>query len=246
MKILLTGHKGYIGSHLMQDIDAEGCDIKDGHDFGDIRGHEYDAVIHLAALASVTASMKDPDGCLDNNAFKLIPFLRENKIGKLVFASTGGAIYGNRHYAKEEEASWDGCISPYGQSKYLAEKIIRPLCPNHAILRFGNVYGGNDRDRQEAAAHAHFREDDPIVVYGGTQTRDFVHVSIICRALIKAATSDIIGTFNLGSGVETSVATIAEEFSLKRNVPIRYAQARVGEIDFVSLNITRAREAGLV
>jgi UDP-glucose 4-epimerase len=245
-ELLITGDKGYIGSHLVQLMSGESCDMKDGQDFGNIRGRMFDTVIHLAAHASVTQSLEDPDECLDNNAFKLIPFLTCNRIGRLVFSSTGGAIYGNRHFAKEEEASWNGCVSPYGQSKYLAEQIIRRLHPNHVILRFGNVFGGNDRDRKEAAAHAHFRMDNPIVVYGGTQTRDFVHIDVICKALIKATVLDMAGTFNIGSGVETSVASIAEEFSATRNVPIVYEPARLGEIENVSLDITRARDAGLV
>ena len=178
--IFITGASGYIGSHLIPALlkrikSNEGfmqCDLVDGQDFVKLRGAKFDTVIHLAAHSSVTQSLRDPDECLDNNAFKLIPFLMNNKIGKLVFTSTGGAIYGNTHFAKEEEASWNGCISPYGQSKYLAEQIIRRLHPNHTILRLGNVYGGDDSNRLELAAHARFKKDDPIIVYGGEQTRE--------------------------------------------------------------------------
>ncbi len=244
---LVTGSAGYIGKHLLQlTPGVRTCDLKDGQDFVDIKGEEFDTVIHLAAHASVTQSLKDPDACLDNNAFKLIPFLRNNKIGKLIFASTGGAIYGNRHFAMETDASWEGCISPYGQSKYLAEKIIQDTHPNYTILRFGNVYGGWDADRLEAACHRHFMVDNPIVVYGGDQIRDFVHVSVIRRALITAACSNITGTFNIGSGKETKVMDLAKEFSLSRDVPIVCEPSRPGEIDYISLDIWKARHCGLI
>jgi len=249
--ILLTGDAGYIGSHLTpllleRESIFRNADIARGDDFGDIRGESFDVVIHLAAHSSVTKSLANPDECLDNNAFKLIPFLRNNDIGKLVFTSTGGAIYGEKHFAKEEDASWSGCISPYGQSKYLAEQIIRRLHPNHTILRLGNVYGGDDEGRLELAAHARFRKDNPIVVYGGEQTRDFIHVDVVCEAILAAVYSDVVGTFNIGSGFETRVTDLAETEGRVRCVPVRYAKARPGEIVNVSLDITKAQKAGLL
>jgi UDP-glucose 4-epimerase len=251
--ILVTGSAGYIGSNLTPKLFEYGfggfaaADLKYGQDFAQLQDHQFDVVIHLAAHSSVTQSLRDPDECLNNNAFKLIPFLQNNKVGKLVFTSTGGAIYGENGYAREEEASWSGCISPYGQSKYLAEQIIRRLHPNHTILRLGNVIGGgNVLQRLELAAHARFETDDPIVVYGGDQTRDFVHVDDVCGAIIRAAFGDVIGTFNIGSGKATRVAAVAENYAADRNVKIRYAKARPGEIVNVSLDITKAQKAGLL
>lgn len=251
-RVLLTGYAGYIGSNLIPKLLEEvegfrGCDLSNGYDFADVYGESFDTVIHLAAHSSVTKSLADPDECLDNNAFKLIPFLRQNDIGKLIFTSTGGAIYGEKHFAKEEDASWNGCISPYGQSKYLAEKIIRQLHPNHVILRLGNVIGGgNEMQRLELAAHARFQTDNPIVVYGGEQTRDFVHVDDVCGAIITAMYSPVIGTFNIGSGKETKVSQVAENYAKERGVEIRYAMARPGEITNVSLNIDKAIREGLL
>src|SRR5487761_677187 len=119
MKILITGHQGYIGSHLTDTISGGrssfiGCDLKSGYDFVDISGQIFDVVIHLAAHASVTESLKNPDECLDNNAFKICTFLKNNKVGKFVFASTGGAMYGNRLQAKETDAIYSSELSPYG------------------------------------------------------------------------------------------------------------------------------------
>ena len=248
--ILVTGDRGYVGSHLkwhLKHVSANLilCDFSEGQDFSFIRGNTFDTVIHLAAHASVTQSLLDPDECFENNAFRLIPFLKNNKIGKLIFTSTGGAIYGDKLNAKEEDASWAGCISPYGQSKYLAEKIIRRMHPNHCILRLGNVWGGQDSNRLELAMHAHFKKDDPIVVYGGTQIRDFVHVETVCKAIMKVIELDVTGTFNIGGG-QRRIDDIAREYAVGRNVAIEYRPARQGEIDQVSLDITKAQKAGLL
>ena len=222
------------------------CDIKGGQDFALIQGAKFDTVVHFAAHSSVTQSLLDPEECLDNNALKLIPFLLNNKIGKFIFTSTGGAIYGNKLDAKEGDASWNGCISPYGQSKLLAEKIIRQLQPNYTILRLGNVYGGNDSDRLELAMHARFKKDDPVVVYDGGQIRDFVHVDVVCEAIFRAIHNDTRGTYNIGSGQKMKIIDIARSIAMTRNVPIRIEPARPGEIDCVSLNICKAQKAGLL
>ena len=248
--ILVTGDKGYVGSHLIRHLSAwKGmltfCDLKEGEDFLHLERNTWDIVIHLAAHASVTQSLLDPDECFENNAFKLISFLNNNTIGKLIFTSTGGAIYGDKLNAKEEDATWAGCISPYGQSKYLAEKIIRRMHPNHCILRLGNVWGGQDSNRLELAMHAHFKKDDPIVVYGGTQIRDFVHVETVCKAIMNAIELDVTGTFNIGGG-QRRIDDIAREYAVGRNVAIEYRPARPGEIDQVSLDITKAQKAGLL
>ncbi len=252
--IFVTGASGYIGQHFVKylldrstsDLRFLQCDIKGGQDFALVSGAKFGTVVHFAAHSSVIQSLLDPDECLDNNALKLIPFLTNNKIGKFIFMSTGGAIYGNRLNAKEGNASWKGCISPYGQSKLLAERIIRRLHPNHVILRLGNVYGGNDSDRLELAMHARFKKDDPIVVYGGDQIRDFVHVDVVCEAIFRAIHGDTEGTYNIGSGKGTRIMDIAKTISKKRGVPMGIHPARTGEIDYVSLNIGRAQREGLL
>jgi UDP-glucose 4-epimerase len=250
-RILITGSKGYIGTHLLGHFydpnSVIECDVQDGMDFASLSGCEFDAVVHLAAWASIIRSLDDPDGCLDNNGFKLIPFLTNNKVGKLIFTSTGGAIYGERKVpAKEEEASWNGCVSPYAQSKYIGEQIIRRMCPNHVILRLGNVFGGNDSVRAEASALTCFHKDNPIIVYGGKQTRDFVSVDVVCKAIIHAIHSDITGTFNIGTGEAKTIGDIAEDYGKQRGVPVEYRPVRPGEITDVALDTSKAKAAGII
>lgn len=248
MNIFLTGHKGYVGSHLLNMMDDKSVvcsDLKDGRDFVNITGRIFDVVIHLAAHASVTESLKDPDECLDNNAFKIAAFLKNNKVGKFIFASTGGAMYGDKLQAKESDARYSNELSPYGLSKFLAEGIIRRMQLNHIILRLGNVYGGNDEDRQEAAVHRHFKIDNPIVVYG-EPIRDFIAVEDVCQAFIRAIDLDVTGTFNISSGKETNVLILAKTYSSCRYVPVLQKPWRDGEVHYVSLNVTEARIAGLL
>lgn len=247
--LFITGHLGYIGTHLARtpNFYFHGCDLREGQDYRDKHHGLHNTVIHLAASVSVTDSFDYPDEYFYNNAIGLIPFLTHNKVNRFIFISTGGAMYGNARLAKEDEARWSLCKSPYAQSKYLAEQIVRQLCPNHVILRLGNVYGGNTSVRGEASVHAHFAQDNPIVMYGGNQTRDFVHIDVVCDAIRKAVSDPTIeGTFNIGSGVETRVSDIAEQFSAQRGVPIVRRPARPGEVDYISLDITRAKQAGLL
>jgi nucleoside-diphosphate-sugar epimerase len=253
MNILLTGSAGYIGTRLGEHLRDEynghnifRIDRKNGHDYAEFRHAYLDVVFHLGAISTIIHSFDRADEIMAVNALNLIPFLESNRIGKFIFASSA-SIYGEMTKPmSEDEARWTDCLTPYAQSKYLAEGIIRRMCPNHAIFRFGNVFGGNYSPRKEWLAPTHFANDNPIVVYGGTQIRDFIHIDLISKALIKAAKEPITGTFNLASGVPVYLVDIAKQFSMKRGVPIVYEPQRKGESMFVVLDVTKAREAGLL
>jgi UDP-glucose 4-epimerase len=242
LRLLITGNRGYIGSHL--GLEGEGCDWKDRQDYRQITG-EWDVVIHLAASVSVIESFKAPIEYFNNNAFGIANFLDRNKIGRFVFVSTGGAMYGDKILAREDDACVELCRSPYARSKFVAESYVRQH-PDYCILRLANVYGGDSSVRGEAAVHARFAEDDPIVVYGGKQTRDFVDIDVVTEAIRRAAFGEMIGTFNVGSGQETSISEVAEACAKRRGVGIYYDIARPGEVEYISLDCSAARNAGLI
>lgn len=254
MNILVTGSSGYIGTRLTTMVCEVFpaafvfmCDIKRGEDYARLSGDVYDIVFHLGAISTIMDSFARADEMMATNALNLIPFFQNNKVGKFVFSSTG-AVYGNMtHPMKEDEAKWMDCLCPYAQTKYVAEGIIRHMCPNHMIARFGNVFGGDYGPREEWLAPTHFMKDNPIILYGGTQIRDFVHVDIICKALIEAAKRpEIVGTYNLANGEGVRLEDVAEMFSKKRGVPIVYEKQRHGEAQYVVLDVTKAREARLI
>ena len=254
MNILITGSHGYIGTRLTTLVKeafpgalVDLCDIKQGYDYAAFRGWRWDVVFHLGAISTIMDSFTRADEMMDVNALNLIPFFQHNQIGKFVFSSTG-AIYGDmKHPMKEDEAKWMDCLCPYAQTKYVAEGIIRRMQPNHFIARFGNVFGGDYGPREEWLAPTHFMKDDPIVLYGGEQIRDFVHVDVICKALINAANRpEVIGTYNLANGEGVRLEDIARAFSVQRGVRLVYEPHRVGDAKYVVLNVDKARAAGLI
>jgi UDP-glucose 4-epimerase len=253
MNILITGSHGYIGTRLSTRVAEafpeaviERCDVKVGPSYETLEGNYWDVVFHLGAISTIMDSFARADEMMDVNALNLIPFFQHNQIGKFIFSSTG-AIYGEmKRPMKEDEAKWMDCLCPYAQTKYVAEGIIRRMQPNHFIARFGNVFGGDYGPREEWLAPTHFMKDDPIVLYGGEQIRDFVHVDIICEALIKSAKYGIRGTYNLANGEGVRLEDIARAFSVQRGVKLVYEPHRVGVAKYVVLNVDKARAAWLI
>lgn len=216
---------------------------------GDIRndaGALFDAVrpelcLHLAAQADVNTSVRRPDYDAEVNVLGTVRVLEAARAHgtQLVFSSTGGAIYGECAGPAGEDAPRRP-LSPYGIAKLAAEEYLagwnRLHGTRHVALRFANVYGPRQAASLEGGVVAIFLErmaaGEPTAIFGdGNQTRDFVYVGDVVRALLAAAGRPG-GVFNVGTGVETSVNALhaaCRRASGSTREPA-YAPAREGDV----------------
>lgn len=175
------------------------------------------AVFHLAAQASVTASVADPGrDCAVNVQGTLNVVDAATKLGAPVsFTSTGGALYGDDAPLPTSEQRIPAPLAPYGASKWAAEAYVNTWSLSsgvpHAVCRLGNVYGPRQSPHGEAGVVAIFSDHlhtgkAPKMFGHGKPTRDYVYVSDVVSALIAA--NGTRGTFNIATGVETDVATL--------------------------------------
>jgi UDP-glucose 4-epimerase len=175
------------------------------------------AVFHLAAQASVMASVADPGrDCAVNVLGTLNVAEAARRHGApLVFTSTGGALYGDDAPIPTAEDQLPLPLSPYGASKLAAEAYVRSWSAAHgvpnAVMRLGNIYGPRQTPHGEAGVVAIFSyrlwAGQPCTLYGhGSPTRDYVHVLDVVSAL--RAASGRAGIYNVGTGIETDVATL--------------------------------------
>jgi len=209
MKIVVTGHLGFIGSYLMPHLpDAVGLDIKAGKDILDCALPEADVVIHLAAQPGVISSVEDPYSNAKANILGTIRLLQHYKDAKFIFASSGGTIQ-------------ETIESPYGLSKFCCEEYIKLLHDNYVILRFPNVYGNGSRSVVDK-----WLGEEQLTVYGDGDTyRIYAHVSDVIKAVLKSLGWPK-GTYKLGTDQRYSVLEIA----MAMNKPRHHEGARKGEI----------------
>jgi UDP-glucose 4-epimerase len=218
--ILVTGYKGFIGSHLCRVLGgAVGLDLKDGlkGDVFNTRIANVDVVYHLAAQSSVMDSITDPELDAKTNILMALKVIQDYPNARIIYTGSGGA-------------SQEHIASPYGLSKRVAGEYLRLLHWDCVILNLPNVYGDGGSGVIER-----FAQDDPITIYGdGQQTRDFVHVQDIVDALIKAQDWPT-GEYWCGAGESRRVIDIAERF----NKRIEFRPDRSGELKHSEvLNIT--------
>ena len=243
--VVITGGAGFIGSHVVDLALAEGArvvvidDLSSGSpdnvpqdvrldvlDITDrpaldaaIDGARPEVVYHLAAQASVTRSVADPVRDLEVNVLGTLNVLRaaERHRAPVVFASTGGAIYGDGASLPTNETSPPAPISPYGASKWAAEAYVNTWREAsgipHAVCRLANVYGPRQRAHGEAGvvaifSHLLWQSQAPTLYGFGRATRDYIHVADVARALRAAVGHG--GTFNIATGAETDVLTLFE------------------------------------
>jgi len=199
--------------------------------------------VHLAAQMDVRRSVADPSYDAQVNIIgflNLIESARQHGLRRVIFSSTGGAIYGEQESFPAPEAHPLHPVSPYGITKLATESYLFFYKVQYGIdytaLRYGNVYGPRQDPHGEAGVVAIFcgrmLEGKPCTIFGdGKQTRDYVFVGDVVRANIAAASSSVSGAINIGTGIETSVNDLYHTLGTVADVTRapEYAAARPGE-----------------
>ena len=242
MKILVTGGAGFIGSHVCDRYLGAGHEVfaLDNLSSGkkenlapsvrllelDIRSPEAarwieqntpDVLCHLAAQMDVRRSVEDPRFDAESNILGMLNLLeaaRKAKVRKVIFSSTGGAIYGEQDVFPATEAHATRPVSPYGVSKASGELYLGYYRAQYGLasvaLRYSNVYGPRQNPHGEAGVVAIFAErlvtQKPCTIFGeGKQSRDFVFGKDVARANLLAFEHDYVGAVNIGTGIETDI-----------------------------------------
>ena len=213
MKVLVTGHRGFIGRYVFADwrkelgYEVHGIDRPD--DVVNFKGGDYGLVIHLAAYADLRESVEQPEKYYENNVVKAKPLFdwcRETNT-RLLYASTGAA---NENY-------WD---NPYAMSKWINEQMAPP---NSAGMRFTTVYGPDVRPNM---MYGLLR--DKKATYVTNHKRDWIHVHDVCSAIRYLAPSTITGPVQIGYGESVPVRKLAEKFG-QGYLPVK--EYTPGEVD---------------
>ena len=225
MKILVTGHKGYIGSKLFNKLDdginiIHGIDLKDGRDvLHHLSNTSYDYVFHLAAFPSVQQSVEEPSGTFRNNAYAtsvLLEWAKNHNVKRVIFSSSAAAA---------------SVTSPYGLHKRISEQECRLYSQLYGLdtvcLRYYNVYSedqiyGGSYSTAISAWMQMIREGRELRIDGdGEQTRDFVHVYDVVSANIFCMNQDkpFAGAIHdVASGVSFSLNSVREIINRNHDV----------------------------
>lgn len=242
MKVLVTGGAGFIGSHLVDRLVQEGheviivdnlvtgkrrninraarfykLDIQSWRLERVFRNERPNVVMHLAAQMDVRKSVEDPMFDAQVNILGTLNVLQQavkNGVRKVVFSSSGGAIYGEQEIYPAPESHVTRPLSPYGLSKLCGEQYLSYYQRSSGLqvvsLRYANVYGPRQDPEGEAGVVAIFiqkmlNNEQAVINGNGRQTRDFVFVEDVVEANLAVMGQETQGTYNVGTGVETSV-----------------------------------------
>lgn len=245
MKILITGGAGFIASNITDALIDQGhlvfvldnlssgfekninpkaifikADIRDKNLSQLFEKEKFDIVNHHAAQMDVRRSVADPSFDADVNIIGTINLLQnsiKHGIKKFLFASTGGAIYGEQEYYPADEKHPTNPLSPYGISKLSVEKYLyfykSQYGLKYTILRYANIYGPRQNPHGEAGAVAIFSKkllngEQPIINGDGKQTRDYTFVKDVVKANLLTLDDDCSSIYNVGTGKETDVNTL--------------------------------------
>jgi UDP-glucose 4-epimerase len=282
MRILVTGGAGFIGSHIVDAYVEAGHSVFVVDDLSTGRREQVnsradfhlldildpklpklvaelapDVVCHHAAQMDLRRSVDDPLFDARVNILGLLHLLeacKNSNLQKLIYASSGGAVYGEQETFPTPEDHPTRPVSPYGVSKLSGEHYLayyyKVFGISYIALRYSNVYGPRQNARGEAGVVAiftdHLLKGEPPTINGdGTQTRDYVYVGDVVDANLRALKSPYSGVLNIGTGQETDVLTLYGLLGNKiaSNVKsARHGPAKLGEQKRSSLDIQRARE----
>jgi UDP-glucose 4-epimerase len=266
--VCITGGAGFIGSHLADAFLSRGDrvlildDLSGGkrenvpagaelhvHDIRSpeaaalVRESGIDLLVHHAAQMDVRRSVENPAFDADVNilgSLNLVEAARRGGVRQILFASTGGAIYGEQDYFPADEQHPARPVSPYGVSKLSFERYLFYFHVAYGLdatcLRYANVYGERQNPHGEAGVVAIFLSrllagQAPTINGEGLQTRDYVHVSDVVKANLLAAGRPGFHIYNVGTGVETSVVTLYRELAraVGSNLEAKHGPAKPGE-----------------
>jgi UDP-glucose 4-epimerase len=266
--VCVTGGAGFIGSHVAEAFLAQGrrvliidnlsggrqenvpagaelhvLDIRSKEAADLVRESGIEILVHHAAQMDVRRSVEDPLFDADVNilgSLSLAEAARRGGVRQILFASTGGAIYGEQDYFPADENHPARPVSPYGISKRSFELYLFYYSVAYGLdatcLRYANVYGERQNPHGEAGVVAIFLNrllagETPTINGEGLQTRDYVHVSDVVRANLAAAGRPGYHIYNVGTGVETSVVDLYQEIarSLGSDLQAKHGPAKPGE-----------------
>ncbi|MEV4749097.1 NAD-dependent epimerase/dehydratase family protein [Streptosporangium sp. NPDC049248] len=279
MHAIVTGGAGFIGSHIVDalldrgdtvtvvdnlsrgrtarlpaDVDLRTMDITNADAITSVVADTHPEVIfHLAAQIDVRTSVADPAHDAAVNISGTINLLEAARTvgARLVYASTGGALYGQNAPLPSPEQTLPEPEAPYGTAKYCAEQYLalfnRLHGTQHAALRMGNIYG----PRQDPAGEAGvigifcgriFADERPTIFGDGKATRDYVYVADAVAAFLAAGDHARGGVWNIGTGRETSVLQLVEHVcrSAGRDIEPVFAASRAGELQRSVLDVAAA------